>query len=95
MEEDIEMEDINDNSVSSDNEIKVYKKEEYEFDFIYNNLVQMKILVNQYSCPICLQKMKISKDKGVLDKKLFCYVSNNPKHDKKISLIIHSVFENI
>ena len=39
--------------------------------------------------------MNISNDNGVLDKKVFLSVSSNPKHDKKISLRIKSVFENI
>ena len=111
MEDEIEIDEDIVNNFGSDNEIEEdeqsfnniddikeiihYNKNEYEFNFIYNNLVNMKILVNHYSCPICFKKMNISNDKGVLDKKVFCCVSNNPKHDKNISLRINSVFENI
>ena len=55
----------------------------------------MKILVKQYSCPICFKKMNNPNDNGVLDKKVFLCISNNSKYGKKISLRINSVFGNI
>ena len=59
------------NNIDENNDIIQYNKNDYEFSIIYNKLVNMKISVNQYICPICFKKMNISNDNGVLDKKVF------------------------
>jgi len=43
----------------------------------------MKILVKVYYCPVCHNRMKLSDDNSVLDKKLWSYKSTSPKHDIK------------
>ena len=55
----------------------------------------MKVLVKEYYCPVCHNRMKLSNDNSVLDKKLWRCKSTSPKHYIKKNLRINSIFENI
>ena len=76
-------EEINDNTIHNSLFNNVYTKEDYEQEYIYNKLVEMEILVKEYYCPVCHNRMKLSNDKSVLDKKLWRCKSSSPKHDIK------------
>ncbi len=93
MEDDVEMRDEIVNNFSSDEEgnnegnnenMLDYNTGEFEFEKIYNKLLQMHILKEGFKCAKCGKEIKIVNDNSALDKKIFRCRGNNPNHDCKI-----------
>ena len=109
MEEDIEMQDNSVNNFNSedsqdsmqqDNNANInqyihYNLNEYEDEYIYTKLVNLKLLENNYRCPKCYNYMKLTKDNSFIDKKVWRCTSSNPKHDVKINVRINSIYEGL
>ena len=102
MEDDVEMRDEIVNNFSSDEEgnnegnnenMLDYNTGEFEFENIYNKLLQMHILKKGFKCEKCGKEMKIANDNSTLDKKIFRCRGNNPSHDCKINIRKDSVYE--
>ena len=84
---------LNNNNVNNENQINIYYPNDFKKEVIINILINNNIIHNNLNCPIYGKIMKLTTNNNYIDLKVWRYSTSNFKHDIKLNIKKHSIFD--